>query len=77
MINIGRPKPEKFWQGGWIFADTTSPLWPEVQEVLLPAAQMDVTRAKHNAYEDRVGKVLGYPVTQYPRSKDLKTVSYG
>jgi hypothetical protein len=26
MIEIGQPKSEKFWQGGRIFADTTSPL---------------------------------------------------
>jgi hypothetical protein len=77
MIDIGKPKPEKFWQGGWVFADTTSPLLPEIQNILLPNAQMDVTRQDRDAYEDRMGKVLGYPVLRYPRDmSDFKTVRY-
>ena len=76
MIDLGRAEPETFWQGGWILADTTSSLWPEVQELLLPAAPMDITRPNHNAYEDRVGKVLGYPVPRYPRSHDHNNLSY-
>jgi hypothetical protein len=76
MIDIGRPKAEKFWQGGWIFADTTSSLWPEVQNVLLPIVQINVTRPDHNAYQDRVGKILGYPVPRYPRNYDFNTVRY-
>jgi hypothetical protein len=42
MIDIGRPRLEKFWQGGWLSADTMSPLWPEVQSMLLPSVQIDV-----------------------------------
>jgi hypothetical protein len=76
MIDIGRPKAEKFWQGGWIFADTTSTLWPEVQNVLLPIVQMNVTRPNHDAYQDRVGKVLGYPVPRFPRNYDYNIVRY-
>jgi hypothetical protein len=77
MIDIGKPRPEKFWQGGWVFVDTTSPLWPEVQNILLPDAQIDVTLQDRTAYEDRMGEVLGYPVLRYPRDMgDHKTVRY-
>ena len=76
MIDIGRPKAEKFWQGGWIFADTTSTLWPKIQKVLLPIVQMNVTRPNHDAYQDMVGKVLGYPVPRFPRNYDCNIVRY-
>jgi hypothetical protein len=43
--------------------------------MLLPSVQMDVTRQDRDAYEDRMGKVLGYPVARYPRIMgDHKTV---
>ena len=37
---------------------------------------MNVTRANHDAYQDRVGKVLGYPVPRFPRNYDHNIVRY-
>jgi hypothetical protein len=38
---------------------------------------MDVTRQDSDTYEDKMGKVLGYPVLRYPRDiGDSKTVRY-
>jgi len=45
--------------------------------MLLPSVQIDVPRQDRDAYEDRMGKVLGYPVLRYPRAMgDHKTVRY-
>ncbi|CZR68948.1 uncharacterized protein PAC_18849 [Phialocephala subalpina] len=76
MLNQGRPQPGKFWQGGWIFADTRSPIWPDVQNVLLPTAQMDVAYKDLMTYEDKVGKCLGYPVPRHPRKTDYNVMQY-
>lgn len=76
MMDLGRHRPVKFWEGGWIFTDVRHPLWPEVQSILLPSQQLNITRHGHDAYQDRVGKALGYPVPRYPRSANSNTVRY-
>jgi hypothetical protein len=42
------------FQNGWIFADTRSPLWPEVKYLFL-------TANTEKAEEKRIGVALGYP----------------
>jgi hypothetical protein len=45
--------------------------------MLLPSVQIGVPHQDHDAYEERMGKVLGYPVLRYPRVMgDHKTVRY-
>ncbi|TVY52024.1 hypothetical protein LCER1_G004708 [Lachnellula cervina] len=58
LQQITHPMPTTAHQGfqdAWVFADTRSPLWPEVKQVFL-------TPNKGKADEDRVGKALGYPI---------------
>jgi len=59
------------WKGGWVFADITSPLWPEIQTWLLPTADLRIPRenGKLLEYEDMIGKLLGYPM-RYPRCRE-------
>lgn len=76
MLYQGRPQPGKFWQGGWIFADTRSPIWPEVQSVLIPAARVNIAYTDLMLYEDKVGKCLGYPVPRHPREIDHNVIRY-
>lgn len=49
-------------------------LWPEIQDVLLPTVQMDVSQPKYDTYQDRVGNVLGNPVLHHPRNSDQNAV---
>ncbi|KAF4637170.1 hypothetical protein G7Y89_g919 [Cudoniella acicularis] len=77
MIDMGRPEPDKFWQGGYVFADTTSPLWPYAQAILLPTAQLNITRKAHDAYEDKGGKALGYPVPRFPPGSERRIAYTG
>lgn len=58
-------------KGGWIFADITSPLWPEIKTWLLPTTDLRIPREKDKIleYEDTIGKLLGYPM-RYPRCRD-------
>jgi hypothetical protein len=76
MIDIGGSPPEKFSQGGWIFADTTSALWPEIQTMLLPSTTLNISRQGHDSYQYRIGKGLGYPVRHYPRRGEWEVIMY-
>ncbi|KAH6716653.1 hypothetical protein BKA61DRAFT_600182 [Leptodontidium sp. MPI-SDFR-AT-0119] len=76
MIEMGRPKPDMFWRGGWVFADITSPLWPDIQALFFSPAQLNIPRAEHDAYQDILGKFLGYPVPRYPRQDNYNRVCY-
>lgn len=80
MIHQGNPTPDKWWEGGWIFADTTSSLWTQVESVLLPAKKMVITPETRFEYENELGKIFGYPVAEYPMeamiNKEVQTVTY-
>ncbi|TVY19352.1 hypothetical protein LARI1_G003576 [Lachnellula arida] len=58
LQQITHPMPTTVHQGfqnAWVFADTRSPLWPEVKQVFLTP-----NRGKVDEY--RVGMALGYPI---------------
>ncbi|EKD15334.1 hypothetical protein MBM_06550 [Drepanopeziza brunnea f. sp. 'multigermtubi' MB_m1] len=63
------------WEGGWMFADTRSSLWPGyILETFLPR----VLQTQGNLLEsgDRLCKVFGYPVPRYPREEPFRQVRY-
>ncbi len=90
LMEMGRPKPDVFFKDGWIFADTlalssnswTLPsisgkalLWPEIQKVFFSPTTIHVSREDLNEYQDRIGKLLGYPVRS-PRQADQNEILY-
>ncbi|XMA16185.1 hypothetical protein WAI453_008976 [Rhynchosporium graminicola] len=76
MIDMGRPQPDAFWIGGWFLVDTLSPHWPAIQEIYCSPVQINISRQDNNSYQDRLCKILGYPVNGYPRQEDFNRVSY-
>jgi hypothetical protein len=63
------------WPGDWIFADTTSTLWPLVRRTLLPSSALNITTETREMYEDNIAKALGYPV-RWPRQDETHVVTY-
>jgi len=58
------------FQNGWVFADTRSSLWPEVNYLFL-------TPNTRKADEDRIGKALGYPIdSAIGRGSTFRAVDY-
>ncbi|KAH7314317.1 hypothetical protein BKA65DRAFT_516582 [Rhexocercosporidium sp. MPI-PUGE-AT-0058] len=76
MIDVGRTQLDMFWRGGWVFADITSPLWPDIQSLFCSATQLNISRAEHNGYQDKLCKVLGYPIPGYPKQEKFNRVCY-
>ncbi|KAI9054428.1 hypothetical protein LZ554_001590 [Drepanopeziza brunnea f. sp. 'monogermtubi'] len=63
------------WEGGWIFADMRSSLWPGyILNTFLPR----VLQTQDDLLEsgDRLCKVFGYPVPRYPREEPFRQVIY-
>ncbi|KAE9365222.1 hypothetical protein N431DRAFT_97124 [Stipitochalara longipes BDJ] len=70
LQQITHPVPttvHRGFQNAWVFADTRSSLWPDVEEVFL-------TPNKGPVDEKRVGVVLGYPV--HHGGRDFRAVDY-
>ncbi|KAL2061516.1 hypothetical protein VTL71DRAFT_6893 [Oculimacula yallundae] len=76
MIDMGRPKSDTFWRGGWFFADIISPHWSEIQNLYCSPTPIDVSRSDIDTYQDRICKILGYPVNGYPRQENFNRVCY-
>ncbi|KAG4416919.1 hypothetical protein IFR04_009929 [Cadophora malorum] len=69
MVEMGRPQPDAFWRGGWIFGDVLSPLWRDIQGIFFTPTQIHIARHEHDTYQDHLCKVFGYPVPGFPRQK--------
>ncbi|KAH7391619.1 hypothetical protein BKA64DRAFT_725179 [Cadophora sp. MPI-SDFR-AT-0126] len=76
MIDMGRPQPNMFWRGGWIFGDVLSPLWRDIQSIFFTPTETHIAGAEHDTYQDKLCKILGYPVPGYPRQTNMNQLRY-
>ncbi|KAK0118378.1 hypothetical protein ONS95_012667 [Cadophora gregata] len=77
MIEMGRPEPDMFWRGGWIFADILSPLWRDIQGIFFTPTEIHIFSEECDIYQDKLCKVFGYPVRGFPRQEEgINRVQY-